>query len=220
MDRGKILKDISAKHLALLKEVPAKLKHKLFLTGGTVAFLYGSERPFSNDLDYMIPKNMISDFEKASGARFWHHRAKPIFHSLKTVINTQGTSYDIIAESIVMPENDKREYAFYLTDQIIKRSFSFRIPDSGILIKCIPAELIVLLKLLAGRGKKSGKYDLYDICSIIENEELNMDFFGDLISQFCEGALPFLIKNAKKAKSEYSCSKMGKIISFLELFRP
>jgi len=217
MDRGKILKDISEKHLALVNTIPAKLRNKLFLTGGTAAFFYGSDRPFSNDLDYMIPKNKITNFEKALGLKFSYHKTKPVFHSLKAIIDISGTTYDIVAESILQPGNKGDEFVFYLTDKIAHHSCAFS--SSNAVFKCIPPELLVLIKLISGRGKEFGKYDLYDVCSITENEKLDFDFLEDLIREFCEGALPVLIKNAKKAEEECQCGKMRKIIDFLELFQ-
>jgi hypothetical protein len=218
MDRAKILKEISAKHLALANTIPEKLRKKMFLTGGTAAFLYGSGRPFSNDLDYMIQKSKIADFEKVLGMRFSYHKTKPVFHSLKAIIDISGTTYDVVAESILQPGNKGEEFIFYLTDKIAHRSCSFSTSDA--VFQCIPPELLVLIKLLSGRGKELGKYDLFDVCSIVENEKLDFDFLEDLIREFCIGALPILIKNAKKAEVECQCGKMRKVIDFLELFQP
>lgn len=184
----------------LKKRLPKALHNELLLTGGAAAFLYGSDRPFSHDMDFMIPKKRISDFEKTLELKFERHTKKAVFHSLKGVFEVGSNSYDLIAESVIEPENKAFRCSICLTEEIIRRKTTLKIDKSTIYL--IPRELLVLIKILAGRGLELGKYDLYDAQKILESfPDFDFVFFKKLACQFCspqEKILPVLKKNTGK----------------------
>lgn len=201
--------------------MPAKERKSVLLTGGAAAYLYGSDRLFSNDIDFMLPRKFSHEMRKLFGARFTYFRKKPVFHSLKASVEIDKTSFDFIAESIVQPPGRREHYCFYLTDGIIKKGKLFTI--SGKKIYCIPKELLVLIKLLAGRGKELNKYDLYDVQKILEkNKDFDFTFFKKLIREFLkplELSVPLLLKNAKKIQASKKDKNLISLVSALEKFR-
>jgi len=202
MSKSETEKLISQKAAKFLSSLPVKIRKTLLLTGGGAAFLYGSDRPFSNDIDFMVPKESIPTIEKVLKATFEYRRKKPVFHSLVCSAETDGTSFDLVAESIIQPDPKGPEYAFRLNQPIIKKSVVFKIGQKS--IACVPKELLVAIKLMAGRGRELGKYDLYDLSRILEkNPDFDFGFFGAIVSDFCaplKSSLPLLVKNAKKAQ--------------------
>jgi len=183
-----------------LGHLPSEERKSILLTGGGAAFLYGSDRPFSYDYDFEVPRRMSYELRRTFGSRFYFHRKKPIFHSLKSEVEIGDTLYDLIAESVIQPPNRREHYCFYLNDEIMKKKkgFSYK----GKKIYCIPKELLVLIKLLAGRGKDLKKYDLYDVEKILSiQKDFNFTFFKKLVKEFCRPltlSVPLLLKNAKK----------------------
>jgi hypothetical protein len=200
MDKIKIKSDIIKKCSAILDKLPKDMKGSFLLTGGSAAFLYGSDRPFSNDIDFMLPRELAPDMRVVFDARFTYHKNKPVFHSFKTSAEIEQTSYDLIAESIVQPAGRRDMYCFHLTDEIIKRKTHFS--SGGKSVFCVPKELLVLIKLIAGRGEEMKKYDLYDVQKILTTaKDFDFKFFDELIKTFCNPVVlsaPLLLKNAKK----------------------
>jgi len=200
MAKTNIKSEIIKKCYAFLDKLPVKERNSVLVTGGVAAFLYGSDRPFSHDYDFEIQRKLASEMRKYFGARFYFHRKKPIFHSLKSEVEIDDTSYDLIAESVIQPPGRREHYCFYLNDEIMKKKkgFSYK----GKKIYCIPKELLVLIKLLAGRGKDLKKYDLYDVEKILSiQKDFNFTFFKKLVKEFCRPlalSVPLLLKNAKK----------------------
>ncbi|MBU1934748.1 hypothetical protein KKF04_01705, partial [Patescibacteria group bacterium] len=174
-----ILKTISETAERIFSELPKPARSKILLTGGSAAYFYGSNRPFSNDVDFMIAKKEIPETEKIFNVKFEYFTKKPIFHSLKAIVN-QSVTIDLIAESIIQPDNQDVEFKIELSGIVSKRKKEFLI--NGHSIFCVPKELLVLIKLLAGRGKKLNKYDLEDIYQIIsKNEDFDFDYLKKLI---------------------------------------
>lgn len=202
MDGQKIKSDIINKFSIFLESLPVNIRDSVLLTGGSAAFLYGSDRPFSNDIDVMVPEKFIPKIEKIFNVKFSLHKNKPVFHSLKCAIEINGIPYDVIAESVIEPPGSEKKCCFYLTNEIIdkKENFSFKNKT----ISCIPKELLVVIKLLAGRGEELNKYDLYDVDRILEkNNNFDYQFFKTLITKFCKplsSIIPILMKNAKSLK--------------------
>jgi len=175
---------IFRKASAFLNTLPKKIASKCLLTGGSAAFLYGSDRPFSDDIDFMVPKNQIKAFEKELKIKFEFRRHKPVFHSLAAAVKIKGTSYDLIGESIVKPLGQSHEYGFSINRKVLAKKQYFKHRTQA--LPCVPKELLVLIKLLAGRGKELKKYDLYDAQKILEkNKDFDFTFFGQLIRQCC-----------------------------------
>jgi len=202
----------------LLEKLPVKERNSMLLSGGGAAFLYGSDRPFSFDYDFEVPRRMSHELRKAFGARFYFHRKKPIFHSLKSEVEIDDTSYDLIAESVIQPPNRREHYMFYLNHEVLKKKkgFSYK----GKKIYCIPKELLVLIKLLAGRGKELHKYDLYDVQKILaKHKDFNFRFLQKLIEMFCRPlalSVPLLLKNAKKILAENKSKNIIRLVEDLE----
>jgi len=211
-----ILKTISEKTQKVFEKIPESLKPSILLTGGSAAYLYGSDRPFSDDIDFIIEKSIIRELEKALGLKFEYFTKKPIFHSLKAVADIDGISYDFVAESIIQPQDIEKQFTIILNDLVFERKKEFDL--NGFKISCIPKELLVLMKLLAGRGEELGKYDLVDAYEIIsKNPDFNFDYMKKLISVFCGSAeaLKVLIKNAKKIADKHKDKFSKKLASFL-----
>lgn len=197
------IKRITEATKKLMKRLPAGLREQVLLTGGSAAFLYGSDRPFSNDMDFMVPAERISEIEKALGVSFTRHLGKPIFHSLKAVFEEGGLTCDLVAESVIDPTGHDNSYTVKLTEKVLRKKGSITV--EGQTLNLVPRELLVLIKLLAGRGEELRKYDLYDAEKIIEKSK-NFDFpyFVELIKEFCppvKKSLPVLIRNAEKTDS-------------------
>jgi hypothetical protein len=221
MDKIKIKADIFKKSAAVLDKLPDDVKGSFLLTGGSAAFLYGSDRPFSNDIDFMIDKSLVPDMRKIFDARFTYYKSKPVFHSFKTVIDIKKTSYDLIAESIVQPVGRRESYCFYLTGAVMKRKMAFTY--KGQTIFCVPKELLTLIKLLAGRGEDLKKYDLYDVQKIVAGKDFDFRFFTELIKTFCRPlnmSAPLLLKNAKKISAAKKSKGVTSLVGCLEKIQP
>jgi hypothetical protein len=218
MDKIKIKADIIKKCSAILDKLPKDMKGGFLLTGGSAAFLYGSDRPFSDDIDFMLPRNMAPEMRVVFDARFTYHKNKPVFHSFKTSVNIKKTSYDLIAESIVQPAGRREAYCFYLTDGIMERKKKFSYQGKSVF--CVPKELLVLIKLLAGRGEEVKKYDLYDGQKILAAaKDFDFKFFNELIKTFCHPvalSAPLLLKNAKKISAVKKNKNITSLIRDLE----
>jgi len=200
---GEIQKEIIEASMALLKRLPEDMQGQVLLTGGSAAFLYGSDRPFSHDMDFMVPSDKVEELKKTLGLEFTRHTKKPVFHSFKAVFEEGGRSYDLIAESVIQPTGQSAGFGVRLTDEILQKKESVMV--EGQILYLIPKELLVLIKLLAGRGDELGKYDLYDVRKIMEaSRDFDFGFFKKMILEFCQplkDALPILIANAKKTGS-------------------
>ncbi|MFH0838473.1 MAG: hypothetical protein V1880_04385 [Patescibacteria group bacterium] len=209
-------KEIADASLALLQRLPESLHGEVLLTGGGAAFLYGSDRPFSHDMDFMIPADRVEELRNALGLEFTRHTKKPVFHSLKAVFEEGGRSYDLIAESVVGPAGQSAGFSIRLTDEILQKKKS--VMADGQTLYLIPRELLVLIKLLAGRGEELGKYDLYDVRKILEaGQDFDFDFFIKLIGEFCrplKDALPILTEHAKEVK----CPKLEETLKSLRQY--
>lgn len=218
----KIKKEIKEAVFTLQKKITNGGRNELLLTGGSAAFLYGSDRPFSNDMDFMISKNRINEIEKIINSSFEYHIKKPIFHSLKVVFSEKGKSYDLIAESVVQPSGHSESYIFFLTDELLKRKASVQL--DGQMIYLISKELLTLIKLLAGRGRELGKYDLYDVWKIVtKNQDFDFTFFMSLVRQFCqplEKSLPILIGHAETILNEHREKPIKQLLEGLTSLRP
>ena len=103
---------------------------------------------------------------------------------------------------------------FHLTDGILKKKG--KCVYRGKTVYLVPKELLVLIKLLAGRGKELKKFDLYDVEKMLEVKDFDFTFFKKLISLFLkplELSVPLLIKNARRLKNQ----KEKNVISLLNL---
>lgn len=193
-------KEIFGAAARLIKRLPKGLRDKVLLTGGSAAYLYGSDRLFSHDMDFMVPADRIPEIEKALGVRFTRHVGKPIFHSLKAVFEESGLTCDLEAESVIDPTGHDNSYTIRLTDKILRKKES--VTAEGQTLHLVPRELLVLIKLLAGRGEELRKYDLYDVEKIIgAGRKFDFSYFVELIKEFCspvKKSLPVLVRNAEK----------------------
>jgi len=198
-----IQKEIIDLYNALMERLPEEVRSGFLLTGGAAAFLYGSDRPFSHDVDLMVSKEEMPRLQKLLGLEFGVHKSKPVFHSEKAILQEGGHSYDLIAESIVEPEGQNVSCAFKITPEIEQRKRVLSL--GGQKIALIPKELLVLIKLLAGRERTLGKYDLYDARKIVESSpDFDWTFFKELVRNFCQPlkkTIPILVAHAGQLKS-------------------
>lgn len=205
---------IFKKALVFLDSMPKKWSQKCLLTGGSAAFLYGSDRPFSDDIDFMVPKNGISGLEKKLNIKFSFRKHKSIFHSLAASVLKNKISYDLVAESIVKPQSANHKYGFFLSPDIFRRKTGFIRGNQT--LNCIPKELLVLIKLLAGRGKALGKYDIYDAQKILEkNKDFDFKFFGQLIQNYCKPAKTAIVILRQHAKTLGKSKNVRAFLSYL-----
>lgn len=181
--------------------LPDFLHDEFLLTGGAAALFYGSDRPFSHDVDFMFPKKYIETVSEALKVEFEMFRNKPVFHSLKVVYQTGGHDYDLVAQSIVEPQSGV-SCTFELNDMVYRNKKELE--EEGQKILLIPKELLFLIKLVAGRGEELGKYDLYDAEKILEkNPDFDFGYLEKLIREFCQPlkkVLPFLEDRAGKIR--------------------
>ena len=214
MDKKTIEKRILKQYLLFLDSVPTKLRGAFLLTGGSAAFLYGSDRPFSNDIDMVVSFDKVKEIEKAIGVTFAYRKKKPVFHSLAASIEIGKTSFDLMGETVIQPNEKGKAFAFRSTLEIRKKKVVFHFGKNA--IACLPKEMLVAKKLLAGRGKEVGKYDLYDVKAILEkNKDFDYDFFKKIIRTFCKplrSSVPILIQNTKKIQSDYPESKAIQVL--------
>lgn len=170
----------------------------------------------------MIPEGFVCDISKQFNISFTFYRKKPVFHSLKAPLNIKENSYDLIAQSIIQPAGRSEEYSIHTTAEVIRKKerFSYR----GKTIYLIPKELLVLIKLLAGRGKELNKYDLYDVQKILEkNKDFNFKLFKKFIKEFLNPlslSLPLLLENAKKIPASEKSKNIITLVSELKKFPP
>ncbi len=209
---------IWAHYSALLQKLPKSLADQTLFTGGTAAYLFGSDRPFSDDYDVMVPKSAMPVLKKYLNLDFAYNKHKPIFHSLVAHFQEGSSTYDFIVESIVEPYPLKHEFPFFLTDEIIQRREKVSMGKYSFL--CIPKELLVLIKLLAGRGKELGKYDLYDVhCILEQNDDFDLLFFTQLMARFCqpfEKSIPLFFEHALHIQEVLHNTRIEKMLSVLE----
>lgn len=176
---------IHRQYHALVMGLPKVEKKHLFLTGGAAAFLYGSQRPFSEDLDFMVPERFRAATAKRTGLRFKINKKKPIFHSLLASFKVEGITCSVILESVVQPRGSKHSFVFVLDPSVEARQVKIRYQKD--IIRLVPPEFLFLIKLLAGRGKSLKKYDLYDARQILlKTKKFNLNFFKQLILKFCQ----------------------------------
>jgi len=205
-----------------LGSVPTALRKSFLLTGGSAAFLYGSDRPFSNDIDLIVSFEKLKAIERAIGVTFAYRKKKPIFHSLAASVEIGKTSFDLMAESVIQPVIKGKAYAFRATPEIRRKKVVFHFGKHT--IACLPKEMLVTKKLLAGRGEEVGKYDLYDVKAIVENnDDFDYDFFKKIVRTFCrplKSSLPVLIRHAKKIQSDYpKCKAIQVLLDSLNSLR-
>lgn len=187
----------------LMEALPKKLGGRLLLSGGTAAMLMGSDRPFSDDLDFMAPEELREELEKALELKFGMNTKKPVFHSLAAHGKTGKMTFDVILRSVVQPAGWEDAFTFRLTPELEKAAWVYRGKD-GHPIRCVPRELLVILKLLAGRGKELKKYDLYDVECILKNHpDLDEKLFRVIIKTFGKPEyllVSILAKNAREIR--------------------
>ncbi|PIZ72970.1 hypothetical protein COY07_02535 [Candidatus Peregrinibacteria bacterium CG_4_10_14_0_2_um_filter_43_11] len=187
-------------HQKLTDSLPEQLRGRLFLSGGTAALIMGSDRPFSNDLDFMAPETLREKLEDALELNFSVNTKKPVFHSLAAHGKVDEMTFDVILESVVKPDGQKETFTFHLTPELEQGAWTYI--ANGYAIKCVPRELLIVIKLLAGRGKEWGKYDLYDAeCLLKKQSDLDEGLFRYILKTFGTPKNPFLSKIAKNAAS-------------------
>lgn len=213
---------IYQKYASFISKIPETLRNQMLLTGGAAAYLLGSDRPFSNDMDFMAPVELQSNLEKSLNIIFVESTKKPVFHSFAGHLKFGGTDYDVVLRSSIQPLGYAETFTFYLTPEILKRRLSIS-PCETIsanklfsshfttgIIHCVPAEFLVLKKLLAGRGKDLNKYDLYDShCILTHQKSFDYDYFFSLIETFCpssDTAIDILIDRLEIIHTEYQNS--------------
>ena len=222
MNKKTIEKRILKQYLLFLGSVPKALQKSFLLTGGSAAFLYGSDRPFSDDIDFVVSYEKWKEIGKAVGVSFVYRTKKPIFHSLAASVLIGKTSFDLMAETVIQPVANGKSYAFRSTPWIRRKKVIFHIGNHT--IACIPKEVLVTKKLLAGRGVEVGKYDLYDVRAILEkNDNFNFGLLKKTIRTFCKpikSSLPILIGHAKKIRLDYpKCEAIQALLDSLNSLR-
>ena len=209
MDKKNIEKRIVGQYSLFLGGMPPTLRKSLLLTGGSAAFLYGSDRPFSDDIDFMVSFEKWKAVEKATGVSFAYRKKKPIFHSLAATVIVGKTSFDLMAETVIQPIAKGKSFAFRSTPWMRRKRVLFQI--AGHEIACLPKEVLVATKLLAGRGQEVGKYDLYDVKAIVEkNRDFDFATLKKTVRNFCKplkSSVPILIRNTEKILAETPRSK-------------
>ncbi len=143
MDKNKIKSEILKAVKLLKKHLPPRMYKRILLTGGSAAFLYGSDRPFSDDIDFEIAPDLIPEIEKDFKTEFEHPKKKPVFHSLKAAFVRGEESYDFIAESVIQPPSHSECYRFFLTDNVLNKKETIIYKGEKIFV--IPKELLVLI---------------------------------------------------------------------------
>jgi hypothetical protein len=222
MDKKTIEKRILKQYFLFLDSIPTKLRGAFLLTGGSAAFLYGSDRPFSNDIDMVVSFDRIKAIEKAIGVTFAYRKKKPVFHSLAASIEIGKTSFDLMGETVIQPDVKGKAFAFRSTPEMRRKKVIFHFGKNA--IACLPKEMLVAKKLLAGRGEEVGKYDLYDAKAILEkNDNFDYGFFKKIIRTFCrplKSSVPILIRHAKKIQSDYpECKAVKTLLDSLNSLR-
>lgn len=217
-NKYEIVREIAEADALIKSALPEDLRATLVLTGGSAAFLYGSDRPFSHDFDYMLPKASVEEIDSILGIEFAYNIKKKIFHSFKAVYEKEGMSFDLISESIVQPLGCDAEFTFFLSDNVIRRVIDIEYKEKTISV--IPKEFLTLIKLLAGRGEDLGKYDIYDVYKVISmNKDFNFDYMKDLVMEFCRPlniAIDILIANAYKTGERYGNKSVRPLLEVLK----
>lgn len=240
-----IIEEIGTRYLELLSLLPHVLHEHVLLTGGAAAAFYGSDRPFSRDIDVIIPKRYQSVVEEHLHLKFSSNDTKPVFHSLAAHISREQTTYDLVLESRIQPEGAQNAFRFFISREVEKHKICTRLDvtlSSSFLtvsstlsslisskkIYFVPKEFLVLTKLLAGRGKAFGKFDLYDASKILENESVEFrkethpfdeHFFRECIKFFCKPlsvSIPILTKRAKIMLDEYGVQEAKNLLKIFQ----
>jgi len=154
----------------------------LFLTGGISASLLSHEqwptevRPLSKDLDFLVAGDDATRaaLEAEFDSKFKLNTGKAIFKSDKLQSHaTNGVELDFIASSNIVHE----DASLAVTLSPLALAHAQKEAFLGVEVSTLPAELIAIQKLFAGRGADLGKFDLLDAESMIRSGCISPDMF-------------------------------------------
>lgn len=202
-----VISEIYSHYRKFLNKIPPNLHDQMLLTGGTVAFLLDSDRPFSNDLDFMVAEEHRKELEDVLKIKFSINKKKPVFHSLAGHLKIGTMNYDVILNSVIEPVGSGMSFEFRITPKILARKMVIMVSEKDSKkMYCVPRELLLIMKLTAGRGQELGKYDLYDAhCILKSHQKIDREFLLELIREFDEGGnLKRLLRaNLERIKNEF-----------------
>lgn len=196
-----------------LKELGRNLaKHqiKAFLKGGVCVAWYGTSaslntivrddplrsihvtqgaglRTISFDIDWMplvkdeglhceVLKILSASKQSKEFADYWQ---EGLFHSRKLCSSHRGVDLDCVSISRIQPRNSPFTFEFFMDGLLESQSRNTEVAN----IWLVPPELILVEKLLAGRGKQLGKFDYLDAASVIMCNPICENVLTHLITQ-------------------------------------
>lgn len=153
-------------------------------------------RPVSPDIDWTMlfsseqadaHANLLRALTNNSDLNYVENREKPVFHSLKIQSETESNSgarieLDVIAISRVQPDSSGFTFEFVVDDYLYFHRRSVVLP-SGRTLPVVCPELLLIEKLVAGRGQELGKFDLYDAMGIALTQRLDVTALQHIIEQ-------------------------------------
>lgn len=155
----------------------------LYLMGGVSASLLArdawptEQRPLSRDLDFLVPGDDASRAALAAeyGGAFKLNAGKAVFKSDKLMARSagNGVELDFIASSNIVHDDSDMS----VTVSPLVRQHAQKEAFLGVEVDTLPAELVALQKLFAGRGLDLGKYDLLDAESILRSGRVDPAVF-------------------------------------------
>ncbi len=165
---------------------------RIVLKGGIAAALYGARRPASLDIDWAVREGRLDQHRrimKRLGVEgdYETHWQKATFHSDKISGKTQ-TGYDVdvsldaIATSRVQPHENGFCYEFPLDGFLEFHRRDVLLPK-GRRAHIVPPEMLLVEKLVAGRGRDLGKFDLLDSLGILTQQPISLPIVQRLIDQ-------------------------------------
>jgi predicted nucleotidyltransferase len=146
----------------------AKINWAVF--AGAAAYYYGSRRKI-NDIDILVEADKLA-------------KAKSVLEDIDT------SKIDVVARCKIL--TSEGTYFFSMDDEMMERVRWRRL--FGIFVRMISVEDNIAFKAITQRGEDKDKHDLEDICCMIEDRKIDLDYLKRRI-QKChasERAMPIL----------------------------